>query len=121
LALALMRGKVDVAFMRRETQGTGLAYRFLVKEPLIIVLPKEHRLAANKSIRPQELPRKFFPRPAPAAPVLRTVIDNYAKKIGITLKAAYEGENLPAIMSLVASTGGLALAPFYAKDNLTPK
>ncbi len=34
LALALMRGKVDVAFMRREAQTTGLIYKFLVKEPL---------------------------------------------------------------------------------------
>jgi LysR family transcriptional regulator, hca operon transcriptional activator len=121
LAFALMRGKVDVALMRREAQTTGLAFRFLIKEPLIVVLPKIHRLATSKNIQPQELVREIFIRPAAAAPVLRSVIDDYAKKMGITLKAAYEGENLPAVMSLVASTGGLALAPFYAKENLTPK
>jgi LysR family hca operon transcriptional activator len=120
LALALMRGKVDVAFMRRETQTAGLAFRSLIKEPLIVVLPRGHRLATSKAIEPQELVREIFIKPAPAAPVLRAVIDDYAKKVGITLKAAYEGENLPAVMSLVASTGGLALAPFYAKENLTP-
>src|SRR6516225_7156694 len=34
LALALMRGKMDVAFLRRETQTVGLSFRFLTKEPL---------------------------------------------------------------------------------------
>jgi LysR family hca operon transcriptional activator len=121
LALALMRGKVDVAFMRRETQSTGLTYKFLFKEPLLVVLPKSHRLAASKAIHPQELTREIFIKPARVAPVLRGVIDDYAKKVGITLKAAYEGENLSAIMSLVASTGGLALCPFYAQNSLTAK
>lgn len=121
LALALMRGKVDVAFMRREAQFAGLTYKLLTREPLLVVMPKEHRLAASKWVQPKELVREIFIRPAPAAPVLRGVIDDYAKRSGITLTAAYEGENLPAIMSLVASTGGLALCPFYAKDNLTPK
>ena len=121
LALALMRGKVDVAFMRRETQTTGLTYKFLVKEPLILVLPAGHRLSAGKTIRPRELAREIFIGPAPVAPALRAVIDTYAKKVGITLKPAYEGENLSAVMSLVASTGGVALCPFYVKNSLTTK
>ena len=49
------------------------------------------------------------------------MIGDYAKKAGITLKASYEGENLPAIMSLVTSTGGVALCPLYVKDQLTPR
>jgi LysR family hca operon transcriptional activator len=121
LALALMRGKVDVAFMRRETPATGLTYKFLIKEPVLLVLPASHRLAASKAISPQELAREIFIGPARVAPALRAVIDDYAKKVGITLKASYEGENLSAVMSLVASTGGVALAPFYVKDNLTPR
>jgi LysR family hca operon transcriptional activator len=121
LAVALMRGKVDVAFMRREMQTTGLACKFLIKEPLLLVLPAGHRLAANQVIRPQELAGEIFIGPAPVAPALRAVIDDYAKKVGITLKAAYEGENLAAVMSLVASTGGVALCPFYVKNSLTTR
>ncbi|HEX4343829.1 MAG TPA: LysR family transcriptional regulator [Verrucomicrobiae bacterium] len=121
LALALMRGKMDVAFMRRETQSPGLAYKLLFKEPLIVILPKGHRLTANKAIQPVELAREVFIKPAHAAPVLRSVIDDYLQKAGITLKAAYEGDNLSAIMSLVASTGGLALCPVYAQNSLIAK
>ena len=51
LALALMRGKMDVAFIRRETQTVGLSFRFLIKEPLIAVLPADHPLASRKKIR----------------------------------------------------------------------
>jgi len=120
LALALMRGKADVAFLRRETQTSGLTYKSLVKEPLVVVLPIGHRLAARNTIRPQELTREIVIGPAQVAPVLRTVIDEYAKKVGITLKPAYESENLNAAMSLVASTGGVTLAPVCAKNILTP-
>jgi LysR family hca operon transcriptional activator len=121
LALALMRGKVDVAFMRRETQTTGLAYKLLIKEPLLVVCAASHRLASSKAIPPQELAREIFIGVAPAAPAVRAVIVDYAKKVGITLKASYEGDNLPAIMSLVTSTGGVALCPSYVKDQLTAR
>jgi LysR family hca operon transcriptional activator len=120
LALSLMRGKADVAFLRREKQTTGLSYKFLGKEPLIAVLSSGHRLAASKTIQPQELAREIFIGPAPVAPVLRSVIDDYARKAGIKLKPAYESENLSAAMSLVASTGGVTLAPLCAKNMLTP-
>jgi LysR family hca operon transcriptional activator len=35
LAGALVRGKVDVAFLRREAQAPGVAFKFLIREPLV--------------------------------------------------------------------------------------
>src|SRR5437879_6141941 len=35
LADALMRGKLDVAFMRQETQATDLLFKVVTKEPLV--------------------------------------------------------------------------------------
>jgi LysR family transcriptional regulator, hca operon transcriptional activator len=117
LALALMRGKVDVAFLRRETQTTGLAFKFLIKEPLIAVLPTGHRLAARKAIRPQEVARETFI--SLVAPVLKSAIDDYAAKVGITLKPKHDADNLSGAMSLVASIGGVTLIPLYAQNMLT--
>jgi LysR family transcriptional regulator, hca operon transcriptional activator len=54
LAGALMRGKVDVAFLRREAEAPGLAFKFLIREPLVAVLPAGHRLTARKAIRVQD-------------------------------------------------------------------
>jgi len=119
--LALMRGKVDVAFLRHEKQTSGIAFRLLIKEPLTVILPTDHRLAARKAIPPHELAReKKFIHPAKTAPVLRSVINDYVEKVGITLKSTYEAENLSALMSLVESSGGVGLAPLYVKNMLIP-
>lgn len=121
LALALMRGNVDVAFLRNEKHTSGIAFRLLIKEPLMVILPTGHRLAARKAVRPHELAReKKFIHPAKTAPVLRSVINDYVEKVGITLKSTYEAENLSALMSLVESSGGVGLAPLYVKNMLIP-
>jgi LysR family hca operon transcriptional activator len=115
-----MRGKLDIAFLRREVNATDLSFKLLTKEPLIAVLPAGHRLTTRKKIRPQDLAREIYVSSARIAPVLQSVIHDYALKSGITLKAEYEGDNLPAAMSLVTSTGGVTLIPLYAQNMLTP-
>jgi LysR family transcriptional regulator, hca operon transcriptional activator len=120
LAGALMRGKVDVAFLRRESPAPGLAFKFLIKEPLVAVLPAGHRLAARKEIRPQDLAGETYITPTRVAPALKAVIDDYAAKSGIALKAAYDAENLSAVVSLVTSTAGVTLLPLYVRHMLSP-
>ncbi len=120
LAVALMRGKLDVAFLRHEAQTVGLSFKLLAKEPLIAVLPADHRLTSRKKIRPQDLAREIYVSSAKIAPVLHAVIQDYASKVGITLRAEYEGDTLHSAMSLVVSTGGVTLIPLYAQNMLTP-
>jgi LysR family hca operon transcriptional activator len=97
-----------------------LDFRFLVKEPLIAILPCRHRLARHKSVRPEDICREDFISTAGAAPVLRKIIEDYAAKIGIKLKQTYDAETLSAGMSLVASTGGFTLVPIYVQNSLLP-
>jgi LysR family hca operon transcriptional activator len=120
LAAALLRGKVDVAFLRRETPALGLAYKFLIKEPIVAVLPSGHRLAAHKTIRPQDLAGEIYITPTKVAPALKAVIDSYTARVGIALKPTYDAENLSMAMSLVASTGGVTLLPLYVENQLSP-
>jgi len=120
LALALTRGKLDIAFLRPEKQTAGVTFKLLAKEPLIVVLPADHRLASRKRIRPQDLVREIYVSSARTSPVLHAVIQDYASKVGIVLKAKYEGENISSAMSLVASTGGVTLVPLYAQNMLAP-
>jgi LysR family hca operon transcriptional activator len=119
LARALLRGQVDVAFLRRE-QMPGLTFKHLTKEPLIVVLSRDHRLAARKAIRPQDIARETFISPTKAAPTLKVVIDNYAATSRITLTPDHEAANLSMAISLVASTGGISLLPLYAENLLPP-
>ncbi len=119
LANALSQGKVDAAFLRRERGLPDLAFRLLVKEPLVVVLPRDHRLAAVKAIGPRDLVGETFVTVSDTAPVLRVVIDNYLKRSGINITPAHEADHLAMGMSLIASTRGVGLLPAYAQ-NLLP-
>jgi len=120
LANALMQGEIDVALLRREARTAGLDFKFLVKEPLVVILPASHRLARHKTVRPEDICREDFISTARAAPVLKTVIEEYVAKIGIKLKQIYDAETLSGGMSLVASTGGFTLLPTYVQSALIP-
>jgi LysR family hca operon transcriptional activator len=109
LADGLSKGKIDAAFLRRERGVPELAYRVLVKEPLMVVLPSDHRLAALKFIGPKDLQGEIFVTVSKTAPVLRVVIDNYFKRSGISVTPAHEADHLAMGMSLIASTGGVGL------------
>jgi LysR family hca operon transcriptional activator len=120
LANALVKGTVDAAFLRREQGFPELAFRFLVKESLVVVLPSDHRLAALKAISPADLVGETFVTVSHTAPVLRGVIDNYLKRSGINIKPAHEIDHVVMGMSLIASTRGVGLLPAYAQNFLTP-
>jgi LysR family hca operon transcriptional activator len=108
LARGLLQGKLDVAFLRREDQMPGLAFKLLIKEPLVIFLPGDHRLASRKAIRPEDIPREtFIGVPKTTAPALMAVIDHYA-------------DNISMAISMIVSTRGLALLPLYAQNLLPP-
>ena len=119
LASALVKGTVDAAFLRREQGVPGLVFRSLVKEPLVVVLPSDHRLAAHKAISPGDLVGETFVGVSHTAPVLRAIIDDYLKRSGIHITPAHETEHVVMGVSLVASTGGVALLPAYAQNFLT--
>jgi LysR family hca operon transcriptional activator len=116
LAAALVRGKIDVAFLRPEKQASGLAYKLLRKDPLIVVMPATHRLAVQDSVSPEEIVGEtLIGVPTWNAPVLRAATDRYAAQVGIDLTPDHEALNLSMAFSLVASTGGIALLPIYAR------
>lgn len=118
LADGLSNGKIDAAFLRRERGLPDLTFRLLVKEPLMVVLPSNHRLAALKSIGPRDLVGEAFVTVSKTAPVLRVVIDNYLKRSGTSITPAHEADHLAMGMALIASTGGVGLLPAYAQNFL---
>src|SRR5258708_15000835 len=115
---ALGRGRLDVAFLRVEPEF-DLEYRVVSQEPLVVLMPSDHRLTARESIRPQEIVGEIFIGASNKATVLRAVIENYLKRSGVEIKPDHGVDNLAMAMSLVASTRGLSLMPAYAK-NLLP-
>src|SRR2546425_410017 len=118
LADALMRGKLDVAFMRPEAQAPDLVFKVVTKEPLVVILPSDHRLAAQKAIDPHDIAGETFISVSNTAPTLRVVIDEYLEHLNIGIRPAHEADNLAMAMSLVASTRVVAFLPAYARNFL---
>jgi LysR family transcriptional regulator, hca operon transcriptional activator len=118
LAEALVRGRLDVAFLRAEPTF-DLGYEVVDHEPLIVLMPSDHRLTSREAIHPREFVGEIFIGGSNKATVLRTVTEDYLRRCGLDIKLDHGVDNLAMAMSLVASTRGLALMPAYAK-NLLP-
>ena len=118
LANALVKGTLDAALLRRERGLPDLAFRLLVKEPLVVILPSDHHLAALKAISPAALVGETFVTVSSTAPVLRLIIDNFLKRSGVNITPAHEADHLSMGMSLIASTRGVGLLPAYAQNFL---
>lgn len=114
LADALVKGRLDAAFLRPERDAPDLAYKLLLREPLFVVMPGDHRLASQATVAPQDLAGERFMGMSDTAPVLRRVIEAYLRRSGVELTPAHEVDYLSMAISLVASTRGVALLPIYA-------
>jgi LysR family transcriptional regulator, hca operon transcriptional activator len=113
LAEEVSRGKLDLAFMRPEPNAPNLEYRVVRREPIVVVLPGDHNLARHSAIRPQALVGETFIGVSPVAPVLRRIIDDYLSRSGVDIVPDHSVDNLAMAISLIASTGGVGLAPAY--------
>jgi LysR family hca operon transcriptional activator len=118
LAEGLSKGKIDAAFLRKERALPDLAFRLLVKEPLVVILPSDHRLAALKAISPRDLAGETFVTVSHTAPVLRAIIDKYLKRSRINVTPAHEADHVTMGISLIMSTRGVGLLPAYTQNFL---
>jgi len=119
LAESLATGKLDAAFLRPEERYPDLAYKVLISEPLIVVLPSDHRLASREAIGLKDLVGETFIGMADQAPVLRSIIEDYIRRSGVDIRPTHRVEYLSMAMSVVASTRGVALLPDFARNFLT--
>jgi LysR family hca operon transcriptional activator len=119
LAEALARGRLDLAFLRPEPDY-DLGYDVVDREPLIVLMPNDHRLTARETVRPQDFLGEIFIGGSNKATVLRAVTEAYLRHSGLDIKLDHGVDNMAMAMSLVASTRGLALMPAYA-ENLLPE
>jgi LysR family hca operon transcriptional activator len=118
LAQALLRGKLDLAFMRPEAQMPDLDYTVIVEEPLVVAMPSDHRLASQNTVALQDIAGEIFIGMSNTAPRLRVIIDQYLERSGLNFQQSHRVDNLAMAMSLIASTRGVALLPTYAKNFL---
>jgi LysR family transcriptional regulator, hca operon transcriptional activator len=125
LATALLHGGVDLAFLRCEDGSDELHFEPLVEEQFEVFMPSNHPLAAKSVVDIREIAGEIFINISGTAlsisgkqPALRRTIDRYLKDNGVDIRPSHEVDNLGGVMSLIASTRGVALLPLYAKTFL---
>jgi len=118
LADDLQRGKLDMAFLRRERRP-DLEFKWVAKHPLVVILPSDHPLAERKYIDPKDLVGEPFVAVSETAPILRVVIDDYLKQAGVEFPSPHPADHIAMAISLMSSMRGVGLFPIYVQ-NLLP-
>jgi len=117
LADELQRGKLDVAFLRREHKP-DLEYRLMIEEPLVAILPSDHPLAKRAAVDPHDLLGETFIGISEIPHVLSGIIKEYLKRCRVEIVPHLEVDTYAMAISLVASTRGVALLPASAENFL---
>ena len=118
LAKALMRRRLDAAFMRPEDDMGDLACRRVRTDPLVFVFPSDHRLASQAAVAPEEIVGETFYLPSKSAPAVRRAVLEYFNRAGIDLKPEHEVHNVVHAISMITSTRGIMLLPDYTRRYL---
>jgi LysR family hca operon transcriptional activator len=106
--------------MRPEERADELVYRRVITEPFVVMFSSDHRLAAHDAVELREIVGETFIIPSKTAPTSRIVIEDYLKRSGLDIIPGHEVDNITHAVSLIASTGAVALLPAYPK-NLLPR
>jgi len=118
LAKALMRRRLDAAFIRPEEHMGELVCRRVRTDPLFFVFPSDHRLASQAAVAPEEIVNETFYFPSKAAPAVRRAVLEYFNRAGLDLKPEYEVHNVVHAISMITSMRAVMLLPAYTRRYL---
>jgi LysR family hca operon transcriptional activator len=117
VADALQSGELDLGFLRVEPRP-NVTYQIIAKEPLVAILPSDHRLAGGTEVEPADLIGESLIGFSDVPHVLRDVVDDYLRQQGVEIVPSHRIDNFAMGISLVASTRGIALLPAYVEPLL---
>ena len=119
LADDLVQRRIDIAFLRHEPEQ-DIEYKRVLKERLVAILPRDHRLAARKTFDPRDLTRETFIGISEIPRVLRAAVNGYLKGCGVEVAPRFGIDNFAMAMSLVTSERGIAILPISIEHYLPP-
>jgi len=116
-AEALKREQIDVGFLRSPPSDS--ASIMIHREPLVLALPPDHRLARKRKVRFEELRNEHFIMwdRKQTTGIAEQVLD-MCRSHGFEAKIVLEVTNPAAMLSLVASNMGIAVVPTSATQLL---
>lgn len=109
---ALLEKTLDLGFLRPPVRDRGIDVLVLRREPLIVVLPETHSLAASSSVRLADLrDEPFICYPSHRRSVVYEAVFDACQRVGFTPIEVQEVAETSTLVSFVAAGLGVALVP----------
>jgi len=109
---ALHRNEIHAGFVRMPVRDPRLEARVILRESLVVALPRDHRLARHRRV-PLRLvsqePIVLFPRRL--APDYYDSLVSAFYAAGLSLNVAHESEHVQTMLGLIVSGFGISLLP----------
>jgi DNA-binding transcriptional LysR family regulator len=113
---ALRDERVDVGFVRSTNGESFLESEVLVREPLLVAMPRGHRLATKKALQLSMLAdQPFVVTSRDLVPAYHDIVLRMCREAGFVPNAAHESDHLHVLLAFVGAGCGVALVPAFAR------
>ncbi|MEK3739502.1 LysR family transcriptional regulator [Paenibacillus sp. FSL H7-0941] len=112
----LNRGEVDYCLSSPPIKGDDIECQIVFIDPILVAVPKGHRLANRSSVSLTELRDEWFVG-VKSGYGTRDLIDSVCKSVGFVPKYVYEGDEPARLSTLVEAEIGLAFIPSTARNS----
>lgn len=111
----LRRGEVDFCLSSPPIEGDDIEGQIVFIDPILVAVPKGHRLAERNSVSLAELRGEWFVGVKKGYGT-RDLVDSVCEAAGFTPKYVYEGDEPARLIMLVEAEIGIAFIPSTARD-----
>lgn len=117
LQVAAIQGeRLDVGFVRSPVTEASITSEAAISEPLVVALPRRHRLARRSSVALQGLADEPFILPSrDLVPAYHDIVLKTCRDAGFVPTALHEVDQLQMLLRFVAAGCGVALVPAFAR------
>jgi DNA-binding transcriptional LysR family regulator len=112
----LQRGEVDFCLSSPPMEGDDIKCDVMFADPILVAVPKGHRLAGRSSVSLTELRDEFFVG-VKRGYLTRDLADSVCGEAGFAPRYVYEGNEPTRLTALVEAGIGIAFIPSTAKNS----
>lgn len=108
----LREDRLDVAFVRPPITEPSVTGETVIRESLVVALPRNHRLAGKRELALSTLAHEpFILPPQSVVPVFHDLVLRACREAGFVPNAPHEADQLQLVLGMVAAGTGVALVP----------
>ncbi len=113
--------ELDFALLRQEEGAVDLEFKTVAFQPIVVLLPTEHSLARQKTIKFQDLQAQpYIAVSRQSAPALRDAVESWCQHQSLILTPSHTVTDLGASLSLILTAHGFGLMPDYGRHLVPP-